>query len=68
MRAQPISIEMMAAGRAAFMRKRKVLDDLHQFFDADLEAFLGEIFRAMRREQISNERAHGIDLLRRSGS
>lgn len=42
-----ISPEMLAAGRAAFLRKRKVLDDLHDYFPCDLDEFLSEIYRDM---------------------
>ncbi len=52
MRAQPIvSAEMLAAGRAAFLRQRRELDDLHHFFDADLEQFLRVIYAAMDRRR-----------------
>jgi hypothetical protein len=44
-----ISPEMLAAGRAAFLRKRKQLDDLWEFFDDDLSAFLCAIFIAMHK-------------------
>jgi hypothetical protein len=48
-RASDISPEMLAAGRAAFLRKRKQLDDLWDFFDDDLTAFLCAIFLAMHK-------------------
>jgi hypothetical protein len=44
-----ISPEMLAAGRTAFLRKRKQLDDLWDFFDDDLTAFLCAIFNAMHK-------------------
>ncbi len=39
----------MEAGRAAFMRQRRTLDDLYQFYDSDLAGFLRVIYRAMVR-------------------
>ena len=42
-----ISPDMLAAGRAAFLRKRRKLDDLHQYFDCDLDSMIREIFRSM---------------------
>jgi hypothetical protein len=48
-RASEISPEMLAAGRTAFLRKRKQLDDLWDFFDDDLTAFLCAIFIAMHK-------------------
>lgn len=39
---------MISAGRRAFRRKRRELDDLYDYFESDLTAFLSEIYRAMR--------------------
>jgi hypothetical protein len=44
-----ISACQLAAGRRAFMRNRKRLDDLYVFFSCDLDAFLSGIYRAMDR-------------------
>jgi hypothetical protein len=38
---------MLKAGRAAFKRQRKVLDDLYDFFPCDLNEFLTHIYREM---------------------
>lgn len=43
----PVTPEMIAAGRRAFLAQRKTLDDLYDFFDSDLDLFLRAIFRAM---------------------
>lgn len=40
---------MMEAGRKAFRRHRLQLDDLHDYFPCDLDAFLKGIYRAMSR-------------------
>ena len=45
-----VSPEMLSAGRHAFLKKRKQLDDLWVFFDDDLAAFLRAIFLAMHKE------------------
>jgi hypothetical protein len=42
-----ISPIMLAAGRRAFLRERWNLDDLYDFFEADLDDFLKKIYRAM---------------------
>lgn len=41
---------MMAAGRAAFVRHRRNLSDLYEFFDCDRDQFIAAIFRSMARE------------------
>lgn len=38
---------MLAAGREAFLRKRKQLDDLYDYFADDLDEFLLAIYRKM---------------------
>jgi hypothetical protein len=45
-----ITPEMLAAGRTAFLRKRKLLDDLWCFYDDDLSRFLSAIYAAMERK------------------
>jgi hypothetical protein len=42
-----ITPKMLAAGRRAFMRKQRQLNDLHDFYEADLTAFISAIYRAM---------------------
>jgi hypothetical protein len=38
---------MLEAGRAAFLEKRGMLDDLTDFYQSDLDDFLIEIYRKM---------------------
>ena len=40
---------MMEAGRKAFRRNRRRLDDLHAYFPCDLDVFLKAVYRAMAR-------------------
>ena len=44
-----VTPEMLAAGRAAFTRKRAMLSDLYQYFDVDRDAFITSIYRSMAR-------------------
>lgn len=43
----PVSAAMLDAGRIAFSRHRRQLDDLYDFFQTDQDAFLRAIYRAM---------------------
>lgn len=43
-----VSPAMLKAGRRAFMKHRRTLDDLFCFYETDLADFLREIFCAMR--------------------
>jgi hypothetical protein len=45
----PVTPAMLAAGRAAFKRNRKLLDDLWQAFDCDIDAAVRDIYREMAR-------------------
>jgi hypothetical protein len=38
---------MLEAGRAAFLRRRAMLDDLWSYFDSDLDRVLLHIYREM---------------------
>lgn len=44
-----ITPAQLAAGRAAFKRKRRLLDDLWQAFDCDIDAAVRHIYREMVR-------------------
>lgn len=44
-----ITPAQLAAGRAAFKRKRRQLDDLWQAFDCDIDAAVRHIYREMVR-------------------
>ena len=44
-----VSRKMLEAGRKAFMRHRKTLDDLRDFYPEDRDAFIAAIYRAMVR-------------------
>jgi hypothetical protein len=50
---KPVAIKVtpvqLEAGRAAFLQRRQMLDDLYQFYEADLAGFLRAIYRAMVR-------------------
>lgn len=48
----PISAGMLVAGRRAFMKQRKTLNDLYDFYDCDLDAALRHIFREMSRARL----------------
>lgn len=45
--AVPVSPAMLEAGRAAFLRRRAMLDDLWSYFDSDLDRVLLHIYREM---------------------
>ena len=45
----PITPAMLAAGRAAFKRKRRLIDDLWDAFDIDIDAAVRDIYRSMAR-------------------
>lgn len=47
-RALAVTPEMLHAGREAFTRHRRRLDDLYHCFDCDRDAFLRAIYRSMR--------------------
>lgn len=40
---------MLAAGRAAFKRRRRLIDDLWQAFDCDIDVAVRDIYRSMAR-------------------
>jgi len=44
-----ISPAMLAAGRRAFKRKRKLIDDLWQAFDCDIDVAVRDIYLSMVR-------------------
>ena len=44
-----VTDQMLTAGRRAFRRHRRQLDDLHDYFPCDLDMFLKAIYRAMAR-------------------
>lgn len=48
-RSIPITPAQLAAGRAAFKRKRKLIDDLWHAFDCDIDAAVRDIYRSMAR-------------------